>query len=97
MGVPSISWASLVAHFALQSGKHSFRVFCSMPLGLVHSYIAWLRQLSNSGSFLVPFTDGSTSPLAKAAVVGIFVAKNAAADQDNVMLLGALFFCSKGK
>ena len=55
-----MSCALLVAHFCLQSGKHSCRDFCSEPLGLVHSYMHLLKQASKAGSFLVPLRAGSS-------------------------------------
>jgi hypothetical protein len=33
-----------LAHSFLQSGRHSLRDFCSVPLGLVHSYIPEVNE-----------------------------------------------------
>lgn len=61
IGVPFINCSLVVAHFFLHSGMHSARLFCSSPLGLVHSYRHLDRQASYAGSFLVPLRAGSTS------------------------------------
>jgi len=60
MGDPSKSCSLVVAHSFLQSGKHSFLVFCPSTLGLVHSYMHLLKHASKAGSFLVPL-DASES------------------------------------
>ena len=54
MGVPIINCCLVVAHCALHSGKHTARDFCSIPFGLVQSYIHLLKQASYFGSCFVP-------------------------------------------
>jgi hypothetical protein len=54
MGVPIISCCLVVAHCALHSGKQTARDFCSLPFGLVQSYIHLLKHASYFGSCFVP-------------------------------------------
>jgi hypothetical protein len=63
-----MSCVLLVAHVFLHSGKHSDLDFCSSPLGLVQSYMHWLKQASNLGSCLVPLVLGSVVSLANTTV-----------------------------
>ena len=88
MGSPFINCALVVAHCCLHSGRHSARVFCSTPLGLVHSYIHLDKQASNSGSFFVPFTASSLAhagdgvPIPNAATVTVIAAVATADDRN---------------
>ena len=87
MGVPFMSCSLVVAHDCLHSGKHSCRVFCSAPLGLVHSYMHLLRHVSYAGSFLVPLRAGSTAALTGGTGFRISVVSAAAAAAAAVVVL----------
>lgn len=63
-------------HFALHSGRHSARDFCSAPLGLVHSYMHTLSLAWTSGSFLDPLVNSASLAQTGAGTASVAVATN---------------------